>query len=143
MLYFAYGSNMLHERLAERVGNIPPARPARTLGYRFRFNKRGRDGSGKCNLNDDSEIAETFGGLYQLSGVQLDQLVLFEPGYGLASIEVELDGAMVRASTFIAEPDSLDDSLLPFDWYRRLVIRGAVSLQLPQNYIAQLALGPR
>jgi hypothetical protein len=48
--YFAYGSNMLNKRLVERVPSALVRAIGYIEGYTIRFNKRSKDGSGKCNL---------------------------------------------------------------------------------------------
>jgi hypothetical protein len=48
--YFAYGSNMLTERLRRRVPSTKPIGPARLDGFELRFHKRGADGSAKCDV---------------------------------------------------------------------------------------------
>jgi gamma-glutamylcyclotransferase len=50
MKYFAYGSNMLTERLRARVGGAAALSKVCVCGYRVRFHKRSDDGSGKCNI---------------------------------------------------------------------------------------------
>jgi gamma-glutamylcyclotransferase len=50
MLYFAYGSNMLTERLKARVPSTRPISPAILSDYDLRFHKRSTDKSGKCDI---------------------------------------------------------------------------------------------
>src|SRR5258708_12496941 len=48
--YFAYGSNMLTDRLRERVPSATAIGVGRLAGHQLRWDKRtGRDGSGKCD----------------------------------------------------------------------------------------------
>lgn len=48
-LNFAYGSNMLTDRLRERVPSARPVAVARLAGHSLRWHKVSIDGSGKCD----------------------------------------------------------------------------------------------
>ena len=48
--YFAYGSNMLIERLQARVPSAKPATHAKIEGWRLQFDKVSSDESGKCHI---------------------------------------------------------------------------------------------
>src|SRR5438128_1900656 len=50
MLYFAYGSNMLTQRLKARVPSASPKTVAVLFDHGLRFHKRSQDGSGKCDI---------------------------------------------------------------------------------------------
>ena len=50
MFYFAYGSNMLTERLQARVSSASFKSTAILPDYSLRFHKRSTDGSGKCDV---------------------------------------------------------------------------------------------
>ena len=49
-LFFAYGSNMLTDRLRERCPDARPLGAAIARGYVLSFSKRSRDGSSKATL---------------------------------------------------------------------------------------------
>ena len=60
MKYFAYGSNMLTERLTRRVPNARCLGVARVPGRRLAFHKQSVDKSGKCDLpktGNNSDVA--------------------------------------------------------------------------------------
>ena len=48
--YFAFGSNMLLERIKKRVPSARVLGNATLGGYALRFNKLSKDGSGKANI---------------------------------------------------------------------------------------------
>lgn len=54
MKYFAYGSNMLTERLRARCPSAHPIGTGIAMGFRLNFSKRGEDGSGKAMLTKQS-----------------------------------------------------------------------------------------
>lgn len=54
--YFAYGSNMLTERLIARTPSARPVGTSLLPGHRLTFHKRGRDGSGKCDAFETAHL---------------------------------------------------------------------------------------
>lgn len=158
ILYFAYGSNMLAERLVRRCASACPVGRGTLVGFGVAFSKRGRDGTGKATLiaadeNPAAVIASggpavAHGVVYRLSCEDLTVLDRVE-GRGLGYhridvIKVALGslGEPVDVTTYIAEPSYRDSSLTPFDWYRDLVVAGAVQHGLPPAYCAWLASHP-
>ena len=106
--------------------------------YSRRFHNRGkRDGTGKCNIiagrsgvhvaifviaESDRPILDKFEGL----GSGYDHKKILIDGYG-------------ECSTYIAAPHAVDDALVPLDWYREYVVRGAQFHKFPSDYISALA----
>jgi hypothetical protein len=111
-------------------------------GFELRWHKRGVDGSGKCSvLRSTSLDALVHGVLYRLprsSKSRLDQIEGLGVGYAEATIEVVGDAGSEEALTYVATASHVDDSLRPYDWYKRLVIAGAAAHRLPPNYLAKL-----
>ncbi len=139
--YFAYGSNMLTERLVRRCPSAAPAGPAAALEYRLRFAKTGRDGSAKATLvRDPAQMVH--GVLFAIETCELDALHSAE-GAGVGydyqqSFRVTgPDGKEIQASTYIGVCHAYNDSLKPFDWYRALVLAGATQHCLPDDYLDQ------
>ena len=125
MLYFAYGSNMLTERLQDRVPSAEPVTTAHLPGRTLRFHKRSQDGSGKCNLIDAlEESVAVHGVLFQFATDDFSALDEAEHrGYGYKRCRVHpqtADGS-VEAFAYVAQPAYVDDALLPYDWYQALV----------------------
>ncbi len=134
--YFAYGSNLLVARLAQRVPG------SRTLGiavlddHRLVCDKHGRDGSAKANLMLSLGDA-VWGAVYRLPIGGLERLDAFEGGY--RRVEVALrgpDGVVLHAVTY--RSDRLTDHRVPFDWYREMIVTGARAHGLPTAYVAFL-----
>ncbi|MCG8425058.1 MAG: gamma-glutamylcyclotransferase [Proteobacteria bacterium] len=87
--YFAYGSNMLRQRLEARVGSVVLIGTARLDGYGHSFSKLGRDGTGKGNiLPAPGQVVH--GVVYRLTGEQIISLRRFEGGYEQFSLSVIL-----------------------------------------------------
>lgn len=150
MKYFAYGSNMLTRRLTA-PGRAPSAFAcgvARTLGSVVRFHKVGADGSGKCTLVSNSdEAAAAFGVLYEVADADAESLDRAEGvhvgGYVRRAVRLRLSAErVVDAMTYVAGERYLDPSCVPFDWYRDLVVAGAIEHGLPSRYVEWLAQVP-
>jgi gamma-glutamylcyclotransferase len=133
--YAAYGSNLLPQRLGERV----PA--ARLLGagvlesHWLRFDKRSVDGSGKCNVVPAEGRVHV--GIYELDDDDAAALDGFEgPGYVREWRRVPPFG---DCFLYVARPTYIDPSLSPYTWYLALVLAGCEHLAFPQAYVDKLA----
>ena len=150
MKYFAYGSNMLVRRLTHpsRAPSAAARGVATISGFAVRFHKVSADGSSKCTLvASDDELALAYGVLYELADADADRLDRVEGvhtgGYSRRSVQVRLlDGGTTDAVTYVAGERHIDPACVPFDWYRDLVVAGAVEHGLPQSYIDELAQVP-
>jgi gamma-glutamylcyclotransferase (GGCT)/AIG2-like uncharacterized protein YtfP len=131
--YFAYGSNMVVERMQERGAPFTAARPAVLRGHRLVFDKRGFDGSARANVAP-APGGLVHGVLYDLEAGALEALQGFESGYDLQSVEVEVEGpdgpVRATAKTFVARPDRRT-SAPPARTYLALIIQGLEEHGLP------------
>ncbi|HEY3047879.1 MAG TPA: gamma-glutamylcyclotransferase family protein [Polaromonas sp.] len=138
--YFAYGSNMLTARLRERVPSARPVDVAQLRGHSLVWNKRSRDGSGKCSvIASGREEDVVWGVLFELEAQEkgaLDRVEGLGCGYDEGTVEVMVIGGAVHALTYLAT--DTDDALQPYDWYKELVLAGAREHSLPQYYIEVL-----
>lgn len=139
ILYFAYGSNLVRERLVGRVGDARVVATGRLAGRRVVCNKRGHDGSAKANLVEDA-AACAWGALYALAPEALDRLDPYEGGYERVEIEVETAKGAVRAVTYVSL--ELTEDAVAFDWYRELCVTGARAHRLPDDHVAALLALP-
>jgi len=131
--YFAYGSNLVVERMRERGAPFMAARPALLRGHRLVFDKRGFDGSARAN------VAPTPGGLvygvlYELEEDGLEALRGYESGYDLVPVEVEVQGGeepvRTSAEVFVARPDRRTKAP-PKRSYLALILQGILQHGLP------------
>lgn len=128
---------MLRERLEARVGEARCLGPARLAGFRLSFGKRSVDGSGKCTIIVDQAGGAVWGVAYELIDRQKRLMDEFEgPGYRVAPVHPAVAGVCTEAFTYIARNDSIDDALIPYSWYKELVLAGAVQAGLPDCYVA-------
>jgi hypothetical protein len=141
VLYFAYGSNLHPLRLTERISTADLQGTGHVLGRRLAFHKKGKDGSGKCDAAQAADSERVIGALYVVDSCQWSTLCGIEgvgSGYEEVTVSVERDDGQVAARTFIAQPDSVDSSLAPFDWYHALVMEGARFHGFPNDYTEQI-----
>jgi len=141
VLYFAYGSNMRLPRIEARLGVCEVLGSASLKGYNLRFHKRGADASGKCNAYKTADGRQhVWGGLYKLSNSQAQRLDEFEgQGYLRRRINLSFQYQAIEAYTYVALSQWIDEQLLPFDWYRALVIQGAIDFGLSSSYVRRLS----
>ena len=134
-LYFAYGSNMLTQRLCERVSSAHPIVAASLSGYRLSFHKPSIDGSGKCTVerSDDPDDV-VWGVLFEIDKYQEKILDGFE-GEGYSESFIEVSG-FTEVKTYAAS--RIDTALVPYHWYKDLVVAGAVEHKLPNEYISKI-----
>lgn len=146
MKYFAYGSNMLAERLKARVSSAKNPRPFALRKHRLRFHKKSCDCSGKCNIVATARDGDVVHGvLFDIDDDQISSLDKAEGvghGYRRDEIAVSIDGIETKVFVYIAEKDAIDDALVPYRWYYDLVLSGAEQHALPSDYVAGLRAIP-
>lgn len=132
MLYFAYGSNMLRERLCHprRVPGAKRLQSGYVVGRALAFHKRSIDGSGKCDIPRSANPAErVYGVVYLVPDEQIPPLDAAEDigsGYLRKPIEIFSETAPpITAEAYIAQQSFIDPGRSPYDWYKNLVLLGA------------------
>jgi len=139
-LYFAYGSNMLTERLKSRAPSALLVGNGILEGHRVDFDKVSTDGSGKCNLKPTGNSADQVHGvLFSVDSSErqnLDRAEGLGAGYRIETVQVVAGTRKCTAVTYVAEVT--DSELRPYDWYLELVVAGAVEHRLPGAYVESL-----
>jgi len=141
--YFAYGSNMLTERLRERTPSCRSLGHGRLLGRRLAFHKRSKDGSGKCNIAPAGADSEVLGVVFELDDSELPALDNAEGlGYGYKRItqDILLNGTVLPCCTY--EATAVEEGLAPYDWYKGLVLAGLLQHAMPAAYLVQVKRVP-
>lgn len=141
MKYFAYGSNMLVRWLRTRAPGAYPLGAAQLRGCELRFHKRGLDGSAKCGIVPAGADVQVHGVLYAIEPEEkpaLDRAESLGVGYRQEPVVVTLEDGPTTAFTYVARPSARDESLRPYEWYKELVVAGAVEHGLPGHYVARL-----
>jgi hypothetical protein len=147
--YFAYGSNMLTERLRARCPSAKARGVARADNHALAFCKKSQDGSGKATLSScPDDGCRVFGVVFDLDECELPELDRFE---GAGKGYDRIDGFQVHMAdspeplsvvTYIASPAVIDPNLKPYDWYLKLVVAGARQHRLPLHYIVGIEAIP-
>lgn len=136
VLYAAYGSNLHPVRLGARVPSAVLLGKSSVSGRSLRFHKRGRDGSGKCNIVQAD--AEVFVAVYEMASRHIPRLHRFEGagmGYEVETLRVPDFG---ECMTYVASLEHIDDELTAWSWYKELVLAGCRYLGFPNQYIAEI-----
>jgi hypothetical protein len=139
---FSYGSNLLLERIQERIKSVKIINKYCLKGYRLVFNKAGVDESAKANIeetgNDDDFV---WGVIHEIDYDEkpiLDKHETLGQGYELICFRLYINGAYKTIHTYIVNDDHYIIKGKPFNWYLDYVIKGAKQNQFPEDYIAEL-----
>ena len=142
--YFAFGSNLNHFRLHQRIGDFEILGIACLTQHQLVFHKQGADQSGKCTVVPHFSH-DVWGVIYEINNQQKQKLDFFEGvghGYSAVYYDIEYRGDTINALLYQAQLDAMDDGLLPFDWYKAYVLSGAKNHQLPDAHIKHIELTP-
>ncbi len=140
MLYFAYGSNLLTNRLKNRVPTVSKVDNGTLPDYSLSFHKRSIDGSGKCNIIREGGSV-VHGVIFEIDKNEksnLDQSEGAGSGYNEEQITVYVGGESISVFTYIASESHVDNSLSPYLWYKTLVVEGAREHGFPEDYIDEI-----
>ncbi len=130
--YFAYGSNLDSGRLRARVPSARAETRALLRGYRWRCNKRGRDGSAKANIEAWTG-GSVWGVVYAMEAGSLEVLDHYEGGYARIRVEVEGGGAPRLVDTYVSTQITPDER--PTAEYRGYLVSGAREHALPAEFL--------
>lgn len=142
MLYAAYGSNLHPVRIKQRTPSAQLLGTAAIAHQSLNFHKRGyTDSSGKCNIVP-CHNSIVYVAVYDIPLAEMTLLDQHEgagSGYDRASISVDGFGDCV---TYIAAAAHIDEALLPFSWYKELVLVGCEKLGFPNSYVEAIRAVP-
>lgn len=151
-LYFAYGSNLLTERLQARCSTALCIGNANAVGYKLVFNQKSDvDQSAKANLfhtgHDDDIVKGVLFAINKNEESQLDKAEGYNKdnpkaySYLNETISVTYNSEEVPATTYFAHisNESIPDPV--YDWYFALIVAGALQHRLSDKYIKDLIDG--
>lgn len=143
LYYLAYGSNLHPRRLAARVPSSRPLGHVKLQDLELSFHKRSVDGSGKCTLCERKGVV-SHGFLYEFASDEKPLLDAVEgtKGYLQQQVKCSVNGVQYLAYLYVARSTHLDPSLVPYSWYKQLVIAGARYHNFPSEYLNALAAIP-
>ena len=141
MWYAAYGSNLHPLRLTERISSAQLVATSILPDWSLHFHKRSKDGSGKCTIAAADITQSVFGAVYAIDPREkalLDRIEGVGAGYDVHWEELLVNGTRIRAFVYLASAAYVDGKLMPYRWYKGLVLAGARHHQFPAAYISAL-----
>lgn len=142
MLNFAYGSNLLAERLLARVPQARFVGTGHLIGWRFALNIRSEDGSAKANaVRTDRPEDVLPGALYELDAAGKAVLDRFEDVGGAYRIEpatAETPAGPREVYLYAGNASHFVENLPPYDWYLGYILAGARQRGSPAEFIKRL-----
>ena len=141
MRYAAYGSNLHPARLTVRTPSATLLGAEALPGFTLRFEKRSRDGSGKCTIVEEAG-ARVHLAIYEIADAEtpaLDRAEGLGRGYSLETIELPRFGP---CQTYVGQHEHLDPALRPYTWYRELVLVGCEFHGFPDSYVRLVSSVP-
>ena len=141
MKYFAYGVNMLTPKMVSIITFSQAIGIAELSGYRFDFNKQShKDESAHANIVATQNAKDkVYGVVYEFSDSNKEALELAENvpyGYHAETISVVCQRQKLDVVTYLSDnPQFLKEGLVPFTWYKAMIVRGAKDHELPKQYI--------
>lgn len=143
MRIFAYGSNMCTTRVVQRTPSARKLCIARLDGHCLQFHKQSIDGSSKANAFRTNAAGDrVWGVVFEIDPADEPKLDRAE-GYGSGYLKGEVTvisgvGERIAATMYYADPSAVVEALLPYTWYKNLVVCGAHEHRLPDVYLAML-----
>lgn len=143
MKIFSYGSNMLSARIKNRIKSFKFYGIGFIEGYSLRFHKVSKDKSGKANAyftgKKEDLIWGVIGEIDEKDKTILDKFEGLGKGYDKKVTEISLDEkSKIDANIYIADKKFIKNDLMPYDWYREYVLKGAIENSLPKEYIENI-----
>ena len=139
-LYFAYGSNMLSRRLKLRTPSATVIGTGFVEQHRLTFDKVSRDGSGKADIECTGNPTDcVYGVLFSIAGMEqhdLDEAEGMGRGYRRGEVRIITENGITTALAYLATDK--ESGYRPYDWYKALVIAGAIEQGLPNAYVEWL-----
>jgi gamma-glutamylcyclotransferase len=142
MLNFAYGSNMLLERLHARVPQARLISIGQLPGWRFALNIRSEDGSAKATAIHTGQPQDVLHGvLYELDEAGKATLDRYEDVGGSYRIEhatAETPAGPREVYLYVGNESRAVEGLAPYDWYLGFILAGARQRRLQAEFIHAL-----
>ena len=138
----AYGSNLHPFRLTQRDRTAVPVSVVPMPGKRLAFHKKSNDGSGKCLFYEPGGADDVmYGVAYEIDAAEkpmLDEVEGLGQGYNEQQVSFPLGGVTRQALVYVAASTHIDAKLVPYTWYKDMVVLGARYHNLPADYIAKI-----
>jgi len=136
MRYAAYGSNLHPLRLQQRIASARLIGTGLLPDWSLHFHKRGNDKSAKCSILEGGTGVHC--AVFEISAedkLTLDRIEGVGSGYSEITLDIPDIG---DCASYVAQDSHIDDTLLPYDWYRELVLIGAKLHGFPRDYFRRI-----
>lgn len=133
VFYFAYGSNLSHERLISRVGLCAKHRNYTLRGYKLSFNC-GNRGLVYANIVKGRDTDSVEGVLYELNAEQFKELDWYE---GFYIKEFFMTDQQELCAVYVGHPHAIvkaKDTTKPMLAYLNVIIEGCLENNLRHTY---------
>lgn len=135
MQYAAFGSNLHPLRLTSRIASARLTGTSYPADWSLRFHKSGEDGPAKCNIVRGGKGVHL--AVYDINARDKKTINAIErSGYSEAILSLTEVG---DCFIYTARQSFIDESLLPYNWYRGSVLAGARRHGFPQAYVQRIA----
>jgi len=136
---------MLSSRIKNRIDSFQYYSIGYIKEYSLEFHKLSIDTSGKANgffTGDKKDLIwGVIGEIKDEDKVILDKIEGLGKGYNQETVRINLeDNTTLDANIYLADTKYIKDDLLPFNWYKEFVLRGAMENNLPNEYIENIKL---
>lgn len=139
---FSYGSNMLLDRIKDRVDSVEVVDKHELKGFKLIFNKKCNDGSRKANIEETKDIEDSVWGVIHKIDLAdkpiLDKFEALGKGYQLTNFMLTIEEDYRLIHYYVATEYRYLEIGKPYDCYLNLVIAGAKENGFPNEYIEQL-----
>lgn len=142
MYIFSYGSNMLLSRITKRINSYRKIKIGYLPKHLLRFHKISIDGSGKADAHYTGKNLDVVWGVVgHISTNDKRKLDHFEglgKGYNESTVEIITNKGNILATIYLADVKRINSNLLPYFWYKDIVVRGCIENQLPEDYTKEI-----
>uniref|UniRef100_A0A7E4WBK5 gamma-glutamylcyclotransferase n=1 Tax=Panagrellus redivivus TaxID=6233 RepID=A0A7E4WBK5_PANRE len=147
--YFAFGSNLLRERIQVQIKGAEFEAVGRLVGYElafFDYGQRWRGAPASIEQKDDSDV---WGCVWRVPNSFAAELDKQEAGYHRLNVSIDIPSQTdefgnirsVLCRTYqLSNPDRIRQS--PSPHYKHVIVSGAIEHELPQKYIDSLKAIP-
>ncbi|WKX95590.1 hypothetical protein Q1695_012222 [Nippostrongylus brasiliensis] len=139
--YFAYGSNLLKERIQVQIKGAEFECCGMLKHYVLDFVATSKRWHGGLATIKEKKGAEVHGCVWRVPEEFASELDAQEAGYHRLTVPIDCDGCMIECRTY-QYSDSKASSQPPSPHYKTVIIAGAIENSLPSSYVKDLASLP-